>query len=403
MILLFASHAITQEPLLVGSSQGAGEPVDLTVWSAFDGASLDWLASQLDIWGRATGQAIEITVWSVGELRQRVMLEAELGTAADLFVGVPHDSIAELIADELLADVSSFATADYLSDLPEQAALAFASDGMLLGLPLALEGPALIVNTDRARELPESYDDLIELAVAYNSGGNSGFMFDVDNFYFSYAWLRSFGGWLFGRDAVGNHDPDDIGLASPGALQGAKALRDLRFVHSLLPVGIGYADIRERFAAGQLAFVYDGPWSVSAYFASGVPLLVVPMPEVAPGQPWRGFMSVTGVLVNEHAQDRIGAANAAKWLVREEAQVELARDAGRIPASMSAVDAISDDELLHGFGMALREAEAVPNTVNMPRLWRPLGEALLELTTEPLSDSEVLLLLERLVETIRFR
>src|SRR5690554_4612832 len=259
MIVLLGSLALAQEPLLVGRPQAAGDSADLTVWSAFDGASLDWLASQLDIWGRATGQSIEITVWSVGELRQRVVLDSELGTAADIFVGVPHDSIAELVAEGLLADVSSFATADYLSDLPEQAGLAFASDGMLLGLPLALEGPALIVNTDRARELPGTYDDLIRLAVAYNSGGNSGLMFDVDNFYFSYAWLRSFGGWLFGRDAVGNHDLDDIGLASPGAFEGAKALRDLRFVHSLLPERIDYAGVRERFAAGQLAFVYDGP------------------------------------------------------------------------------------------------------------------------------------------------
>lgn len=399
-----AGGADAAEPapdLVAGRALAPGEAADLSLWTSFSGPSLDWLVRELELYGRAAGIAVGVTHYTLGELRQRAVLGAAEGGFADVLVGVPHDQIVELREAGMLADLAAFATADYLADLPEQAVLAFRSGEGLVGLPLALEGPALIVNTSLVPHSPATYDELVDLATARNRGGNSGFMFDFGNFYFSFAWLRTHGGYVFGRDQAGALRPDDVGLATDGAILGALALRDLRWRHALLPEANDYATVDDRFATGDLAFTYNGPWTVARYFSAGVPLTVMPMPPLADGSPWVGPMSVTGVLVNGDSPARIQAANVAKWLVRSDAQLGLAREAGRIPASLAAVDALVDDEIIHGFGMALRNAEAVPNVPEMALVWQPLGAFLERLNSAHLSDDEVARLLREAADSLR--
>src|SRR5690554_5105314 len=142
-----ASRVLAQEHLLVGVELQADAEPDVWVWTSFGGPSMDWLEQQLDDFGRANGSSIGIRQFTLGELRQRAVLGDDLEAGADVFVGVPHDQILELVQEGLLADLRDYATRAYLDDLPEQASLAFSFDGELLGLPLAVEGPALIVNT----------------------------------------------------------------------------------------------------------------------------------------------------------------------------------------------------------------------------------------------------------------
>lgn len=146
--------------------------------------------------------------------------------------------------------------------------------------------------------------------------------------------------------------------------------------------------------------MFDGPWAVAAYFEAGVPLTVMPLPELLPGVPFSGFMTVTGVLVTEEARDRTVAANVAKWLVRSDAQLQLARQAGRIPASIRAADSLDDDDLLHGFGLALRYADAVPVGPLMAASWQPFGRLLQELDESLLSDDQLRELLANTADQI---
>jgi hypothetical protein len=74
-----------------------------------------------------------------------------------------------------------------------------------------VEGPALIVNTDLVPNPPATYEEMIELAQELTTADTFGFMFDAPNFYFAYGYLRTFGGYVFGRDAAAASSPSDVG------------------------------------------------------------------------------------------------------------------------------------------------------------------------------------------------
>lgn len=363
----------------------------LTVWTTWTDQTLEWLREESASFSDAFGVNIEIVRLDVNELKQQALLAAPQGQAGDVFAGVPHDQIGEMAVGGVLLDMGTYATSAYLSDLSEQARLGYTYAGRLFGLPMYVEGPALVVNNDLVSELPATYEATMQLAADLTTADTFGFMFDINNFYFSYAWLHTWGGYVFGRDAAGGLNPNDIGLANEGAVAGAQALHDLRFGLDIIPSGTNFDVANGLFVDGALAMIYTGPWSISQYHEAGLNVSVHPVPPLATGAPFSGFMGVQGVLVNSFSDLKVEAANFSKWLSRKDAQVSMARLSGRIPASTSALAEVIDDPIIAGFGAALLNAEPMPNIPEMGAVWSPLGNALNVITEDAAADVGALL------------
>ncbi len=372
--------------LLAIATFGVAFGQTLTVWTTWTDQTLDWLREESASFSDAFGVDVEIVRLDVNELKQQALLAAPQGQAGDVFAGVPHDQIGEMAVGGVLLDMSTYATSAYLSDLSEQARLGYTYAGRLFGLPMYVEGPALIVNNELVDELPATYEATMDLAEELTTADTFGFMYDINNFYFSYAWLHTNGGYVFGRDASGGLNPNDIGLANEGAVAGAQALHDLRFARGLIPSGTNYDVANGLFVDGALGMIYTGPWAISQYEDVGLDVSVYPMPPLADGTPFAGFMGVQGVLVNSFSDLKVEAANFAKWLSRKDAQVSMARLSGRIPASTSALAEVEDDPIIAGFGAALVHAEPMPNIPEMGAVWSPLGNALNVITEDANAD-----------------
>lgn len=348
----------------------------ITIWTHFGDADLAWLQNEAASFEAAFGVPVNIVRVDLGEITQRMLLSAPEGEAADLVVPIPHDQLGEMAIGGVLADMSSYATPAYLADLNEQARLAFTFNGRLFGLPMYVEGPALIVNTDLVTDIPQTFEEMIATAQALTTSDTFGFLYDIGNFYFSYVWIHSLGGYVFGRDAIGNLVPTDIGLANEGAIAGVQLAKDLRFTHNLIPTGVDYGVADGLFIDGALGMIYNGPWAIANYRNAGINLKVMPIPPTADGVEFSGFMGVQGILMNEFSRNKIDAANFAKWITRPEAQVALAELSGKIPASMSAAEQVADDPVIAGFAAALANAEPMPNIPQMGNVWGPMGDAL---------------------------
>lgn len=377
-----------------GASDGSAS---LTVWTTFRGAALGWLQAEAGSFERAFGTGVVVVPRTLGEIKQGAMTLAKKGGAADVFVGVGQEQFSALAEAGILADVGSYATPGYLADLSPQARQAFRYRGVLYGLPLSLQGPALIVDTRLVPDPPRDYPQLLSLAASLTGDGHYGFAFDLGNLYYAYAWLHSFGGSVFARGPDGAPDPARLRLATPGAVQGAEALRALRFGDGLVPAGADYAALHRLFLDGKLAMTYDGPWAVPDMRAAGIPIAVLPMPPLADGTRFRGFMNVDGVLIDHYSTQPVAAANLAKWLTTRPSQVGLARRAGRIPASTAALAQL-DDPVTRGFGKALAHAEAVPNLPAMGAVWGPMDRALATILAS--KDSDVAAALAKAVDAI---
>lgn len=372
---------------------------NLTVWTTWQDQTLDWLRGEAASFSSAFGVDVDIVRLDVNELKQQALLAAPQGQAGDVFAGVPHDQIGEMAIGGILADMSSYATANYLADLSEQARLGYTFAGKLFGLPMYVEGPALVVNNDLVDQLPATYEEMMSLAQDLTTADTFGFMHDINNFYYSYGWIHTFGGYVFGRDASGSLDPSDIGLANEGAIAGAEALKALRFDYELIPSGTNFDVANGLFVDGALAMIYTGPWSISTYQGAGLDVSVHPIPPLADGTPFSGFMGVQGVLVNQFSTMKVEAANFAKWLSRRDAQISMARLSGRIPASVSALEVVVDDPIIAGFGEALLTSEPMPNIPEMGAVWTPMGNALAVLSDDPAAN--VTDLLEQAVRQIK--
>lgn len=386
--------AILAACLLLGSAWSQG----LTVWTTFGEETLEWLEAEAAAFGAAFGVEVNLVKIPLDDIPPTVIRAAPMGEAADLFVGVPHDQIGGMANAGTLADMSDLAGPEFLADLSEQALLAFTFAGRLFGLPMFVEGPALIINNALVPEAPASYEAMIALAQELTTADTFGYMFDVGNFYFAYHYIRSFGGFVFGRDATGSLTASEVGLATEGAIRGAQALKDLRFTHNLIPSGTNYDVANGLFIDGSLAMIYNGPWAISQYRSAGLDVTVLPVPPLADGTPFGGFMGVQGVLLNEFSNNKVDAANFARWITRPDAQVTMAELSGRIPASESALAQVDDDPILVGFGTALLLAEPMPNIPEMGQVWGPMGSALSVILET--ADSDVRALLERAAQEV---
>ncbi|HEX7022804.1 MAG TPA: maltose ABC transporter substrate-binding protein [Trueperaceae bacterium] len=370
----------------------------VTVWTHFGDNDLKWLQGQAESFEAAFGVPVEITKIELGEIKQKMLLSAPQGEAADLILPIPHDQLGEMAAGGVLADMSTFATDAYLQDLSEQARLAYTFNGKLFGLPMYVEGPALIVNTDLVPEIPANYDEMLQVAQELTTADTFGFLYDIKNFYFSYNWIHSAGGYVFARDDQGNLIPTDVGLANEGAIEGAKMIRALSYEYNLIPTSTDTSVAEGLFADGSLGMIYDGPWAIANFRTAGIPIAVTPIPPMADGRQWSGFMGVQGVLMNQFSTHKTAAANFAKWLTRPAAQVELAKLSGRIPSSRQAAQRVADDPVISGFAATLANAEPMPNIPEMGSVWQPMADAL-TLVLES-ADSNVAQILQQAAKQI---
>ena len=371
---------------------------ELTLWTHVGGPELEWLQTEATNFEAAFGVPVSIVKVDLGEIKQKMLLSAPEGEAADIVVPIPHDQIGEMAIGGVLADMSSYATADYLADLSEQAKLAFTYNGKLFGLPMYVEGPALIVNTDLVGEVPATFEDMISSAQDLTTDDTFGFLYDIGNFYFSYVWLNSNGGYVFERGSDGSLMGDMVGLDNEGSIAGANLMKDLRYNYELIPTGVDYGVADGLFIDGSLGMIYNGPWAIPNYKDAGVPIQVLPIPAMADGTEFNGFMGVQGVLLNQFSENKVNAANFAKWITRSDAQVSLAELTGKIPASQSATEQVADDPVIAGFSAALANAVPMPNIPEMGNVWGPMGDALTVILES--ADSDPAAELTRAVEQI---
>jgi len=351
---------------------------EISIWTSFTGLELDWLNSQTKLYSDLFKVTVDIENYNIGEINQKMLLSKKDDAIelADIVVGLKHSEIPKLSQEDLLANMQVFTTEDYLADLSKNARSAFSIGQKLVGFPLYLEGPALIINKDLL-EPPKSFEDIVSISKDLENKGLIGFRFDISNLYFAYPFLSSYGGKLFKNNELSILDQDFI--------KGAEFLRDLKFKYHLFESTSDYQESVENFYYGKQAMVYDGPWAIKTYQKAKLNLAVMPLPKTQAGLELNGLSSAYGLVITKSAEANIEAINLAKWLSRPEAQIALSKLADKIPASLKAVDKL-DDELIIGFARALTKADIIPTAEKMPDSWGPVSDALFKILVDKNSN-----------------
>lgn len=166
--------------------------------------------------------------------------DTELLAKSDTIVKVPDNLISSdsYVSDDLIRGTSN--------------------GGIQYGIPVTQEFVILYYNKDLVNTVPKTMEELVEVAK------DKGMAFELSNYYYSYGFVASQGGYIF-KDNNGKYDVKDIGINNEGAKEGYTLLNKL-FVDNNLFVG-GMSDMAAagNFSAGKVAFYIGEPGRVRTF------------------------------------------------------------------------------------------------------------------------------------------
>ncbi|MER3483803.1 MAG: maltose ABC transporter substrate-binding protein [Meiothermus sp.] len=361
----------------LGMAQGK-----LTVWSHYGGPELAWLKDQAAKFQKSTGTQVEVVEVPFGDIQNKFILGAPQGQAADLIVSIPHDWVGAMAQAGVLEPMGKYATSSYLGGLNDVAVEAMSYKGQLFALPMFAESVALIYNKKYVQTAPKTWDEFLKVAQANTTGNRFGFLYNLNDAYFSYGWFTAYGGSVFGKN--GNAlDTTQVKLGGDAGNKALSFIKDLRYKYKLIPEGVDGQVADGAFKDGSLAMIMNGPWAIGDYKKAKIDFGIAPMPAPPGGSTWKPFVGVQGVAMSAYSKNKTAAANFAKLLISTPSQVSMNQAGGRIPVSKAAVEQLKNDPVVAGFSPVIASGSPMPNIPEMGKVWGPWGNALSQATQKP--------------------
>lgn len=363
------------------AEEGEGEEVvradaDLVIWA--DDTRTPVITPFAEDFGEQNDLTVAVQELGFDDIRDRLQVAAPAGEGPDIIIGA-HDWLGQLVSSGVVSPVDLGPAAEGFNPVAVEA---FTYGGQLYGLPYAVENVALLRNAELVPEAPATFEDLERIALELRDAGEVDVPLAVqqdpgDPFH-NYPLFSALGGYVFGRDAEGNYDPDDLGLDSEGGLRAAEAFA--RWAEEgLISSETSYDVMIEAFGSGRAPFAITGPWAISqedtGFAATGVPYVVEPIPPVDGGEP-KPFVGVQGFMVSAQAANPLAAQTfLVDFMATEEAQVALFEAGGRPPALTAAFEQVSDDPDIAGFQAAGENGEPLPAIPEMGSVWSAWTDA----------------------------
>lgn len=338
---------------------------ELTVWVDADRA--DVLADAAADFESDTGIAVNLVQQDFGEIRDQFVSQVPTGEGPDIAVGA-HDWLGVLVTNGVAAPVE---LGDALEDFEDVAIEAWSHDGQVYGMPYSIENIALLRNADLVDEAPESFDEMIQLGE--ESGASYPFVVGLDpqeaDPYHLYPFQMSFGAPVFGQNEDGSYDPEELLIGNEGGAEFAEWMAEQGDA-AVLNTNIDGDLASETFDDGDAAFQLTGPWNVPSAVEAGITVEVDAIPS-AGDQAAQPFAGVQGFFLSAQSENTMAATTfLVDYIGSAEVQTALYEVGGRAPAlSESFESALSDDDIVAGFGEVGAEAVPMPSVPEMGAVW----------------------------------
>jgi arabinogalactan oligomer/maltooligosaccharide transport system substrate-binding protein len=360
-----------------GTTQTAPKKSEnVTVFTHLTPDEIKELEKLADQYNKETGNNVKVQQ-STADFQAEAL--AAQSKKYDVMYGLAHDNLGTFAKAGLLAEVPAGTIND--ADFNPVAIKAVTINGKKVGVPIALETYALFYNTSKVKEAPKSFEDLVKSAQA-----NGGFAYDINNFYYSFAFLSAGGGYVF-KDNNGTLDPKDIGLGNEGAVKGWEFLQKLVTEYKFMDKAIA-GDIAEgMFTQGKSAFFISGPWSVAGLKKVNLPFAVAPLPTLN-GQPAKPFVGVQAAFVNAKSDHQQAAWDFIKWMSTKNGS--LYKAGNRLPVLNSVLNSaeVTGDAILNGFVLSSKNGIPMPNIPEVQTMWTPGGDTLKAVTAGQLTPQK---------------
>ncbi|MCX8130373.1 MAG: maltose ABC transporter substrate-binding protein [Clostridia bacterium] len=345
----------------------------LKVWDA-GGSEKDWMKEVTKKFEEQYGVPVKFEGISLGDIPAKLKTDAPAKLAADVFC-VAHDNMGGLVKAGLVYpnDVSD------MNEFVDAAKTAVTYEGVVYGYPATLDTYAMFYNKKLIKEAPKTFDEIIEYSKTFNDLKQKkyGFMFEVGNLYFNYAFVAGFGGYVFGKDGT---DANDIGINNEGTVEAFKYLQKIKEILPLNSANITYDIKNALFKEGKLAFDLNGPWAVDGYRDAKVDFGVCPLPTLPNGKQPVSFSGVRTYFVNSYTQYPNAAKLFAKFITSKDMLKLRYTITQQIPPRVDLMDDadIKSNPMSAAFLEQAKSSQPMPSIPEMSLVWPPVGNALQE-------------------------
>ena len=309
---------------------------------------------------------LELVVELKSAIRDDFQVAAPLGEGPDIIV-VPHDQAGTLVANGLLAEVD---LGDKKADFAPAALQACTFEGKLYCLPYATENLGFFYNTDLVPTPPTTWDEDVTMGEALKAEGKVDYIMAVTGTtYDVYPLFTSFGGYIFGKNDAGDWNPEDLGVDSPGMVEGVKWLAD-GVAKGDLPADWDWANNHALFETGKAPFIMAGPWALDRIRESKVPYAITNFP--GGGYPFAGTQ---GFFINAQSENVLLAqAFLNEFVATEDTMLKLYDVGKRPPAYLPALAKVDDPDL-KAMAVAGENANMMPAIPAMGSVWGSWNDA----------------------------
>lgn len=233
----------------------------------------------------ATDNGVTCTVKkfnALGDIRDQVIKANKSGDVPDIFVG-PHDWLGELTKNGVVAPIDLSANK---ANFQPSAVAGAAYNGQNYGVPWAVENIALLTNKALSPTCPATLDDAVSLgqSLVESKKATLGIALQIGDQGDAYHWYPLYsasGGYIFGTNADGSYNVQDLGVGQQGSIAAAEALQKMAD-EKVIKASVTYDIARETFAKGKAPFFITGSWQIPEQSeALGDDLMVCPVPNWA--------------------------------------------------------------------------------------------------------------------------
>lgn len=348
--LLLSGCSAEPLPSQSQTTQGSGGST-LTIW--VDAELSDTAQTLAEQYVQDTGGTLNIVE------KDFYQIETELAAGApDLFIG-STEWTDRLAAAGLVSAAGQQEPGGF-----EKRVLQGASyQGVLYGVPYAVESLALVCNGDELKQQPSSLTELTDggYNVIVTPGGDPYTMFPIQS---------SFDVYPLALDENGDWQ-EQSGLGSARSKEFAGWLGDNQSLFSQLDYSAGIA----AFVDGQETCLLTGPWAISEILnRAKFTVSVYDFPSVGGSQPL-SFATARAVFVSATSANQEQANKVANYFANSATQLLIYKQTGRIPAKAEVIDQIQDP-VVRGFAKAAAWSVVLPNSKPMQNTWAPWSKTL---------------------------
>jgi maltose/maltodextrin transport system substrate-binding protein len=320
--------------------------------------------------------AIEVNIDTPANLINDFQLSAEAGKGPDIVIWA-HDKLGEWADGGLIAPVKP--SSELVHSVYPKAWEAVQHRNSSWGYPLAMETVTLIYNKKLlVGDPPTQLAQLISInrLIRAEHPGVRTILWDYASPYYSWGILASAGGYVFKKQGT-DYDLNDVGVASPGAIQGLSGILSL-VRGDLLPLGLVNGQGIQLMTEGKLVMTISGPWDWPSLTTNRIDFGLAPMPGID-GNPAHPFIGVTVAYLNQNSPNKdLARQFLEQYLLTDNGLLAMnrIRPIG-VPALELTYEKLAQDDFhVRQLKEALDEGEIMPNVPEMGLFFDAVGSAM---------------------------